>query len=72
MVIFYKRREKHVYHLIAETQVAEGCVVQGRTLYILKNLLKDLKKANGKLHTAAEALYGKSLTRLNLKMKSRS
>ena len=33
---------------------------------------KDLKKANGKLHTAAEALYGKSLTHLYLRMKSRS
>ena len=33
-----------------------------------KNLLKDLKKANGKLHTAAEALYGKSLTHLYLRM----
>ena len=54
MLLFCKCQGKLIYHLTVEIQVAVGNV---------KNLLN---KANEELHAAAETVYGRSLTHLNL------
>ena len=57
-MLFFCKCCKLTYHLTAEMQVAVGCMVIKDVRYsIVKNLLK---------HTVAEAVYGRSLTHLDL------
>ena len=62
-MIFCKRRKKLIHRLIAEIEIAVGCVVQLRTTHC-KNLFK---KSNEELLEAAEAVCEGTLLRNELR-----
>ena len=60
MLLSCKCQGKLISHLTAEIQAAVGCVV-------IKGVTHCKKSPQaGKLHTVAEAVYGRSLTHLDL------
>ena len=60
MLLFCKCQGKLIYHLTAEIQVAVRCVVIKDVTYCKKF------PQEGELHAAAEAVYSRSLTHLDL------
>ena len=60
MLLFCKCQGKLIYHLTAEIQAGVGCVVIKGVTYCKKS------PQERKLHAAAEAVCGRSLTHLDL------